>query len=57
MKDECFVGVMSCGVLDGCAVRIVSMMRGGGKHRNRKNRAENKTAASAKNNREYGDFT
>ena len=42
MKDECFVG-------DGCTVQIVNMMRGGGKHRNKKNRADKKPTASPKN--------
>ena len=38
----------SSGVDDGCTVQI-NMMRGGGNHRNKKNRAEKKTAASLKN--------
>ena len=39
----------SSGVDDGCTVQIMNMMRGGGKHRNKKNIAEKKTAASPKN--------
>ena len=32
----------SSGVGDGCTVQIMNVMRGGGKHRNKKNRAEKK---------------
>ena len=39
----------SSGVGDGCAVQIMNMMHGGGKHRNKKNRAEKKPTASPKN--------
>ena len=38
MKDECFV-----------ELQIMNMMRGAGKHRNKKNRVEKKPAASPKN--------
>ena len=37
----------SCGVSDGCIVQV-NRMRGGGKHRNKHNKAEKKTAASQK---------
>ena len=39
----------SSGVDDGCTVQIMNMMRCGRKHRNKKYRAEKKTAASPKN--------
>ena len=39
----------SSGVGDGCTVQIMNMMRGGGKHRNKKNRAEKKPTASPEN--------
>ena len=39
---------MGSGVGDGCTVQIVNMMRGGGKHRNKKNGAENKPTTSPK---------
>ena len=32
----------SCGVSDGCTVQVVNRMRGGGKHRNKKNKVEPK---------------
>ena len=35
----------SCGVSDGCIVQVVNRMRGGGKHRNKKIKAEKKTTA------------
>ena len=38
----------SCGVSDGCTVQVVNRMCGGGKHRNKKNKAEKKTTASPK---------
>ena len=38
----------SCGVRDGCIVQVVNRMRGGGKHRNKKNIAKKNTAASPK---------
>ena len=40
---------MGSGVGDGCTVQIINMMSDGGKHRNKKNRAENKPIASPKN--------
>ena len=46
----------SSGVGDGCTVQIMKMMRGGGKHRNKKNRVEKKPAASPKN-QEPGEVT
>ena len=39
---------MSCGVGDGCTVQITNTMRGEGKQRNKKNKAEKKPAASPK---------
>ena len=39
----------SSGVGDECTVQMMNMMSGGGKHRNKKNRAEKKTTASPKN--------
>ena len=39
----------SARVGDGCTVQIMNMMRGGGKHRKKKNKAEKKPAASPKN--------
>ena len=38
----------SCGVDDGCTVQTMNMMCGGGKHSNRKNKAEKKLTASPK---------
>ena len=38
----------SCGIDDGCIVEIMNMMRGGGKNRNKKIKAETKPAASLK---------
>ena len=38
----------SCGVSDGCTVQVVNRMRGGGKHRNKKDKAEKKTTVSTK---------
>ena len=40
--------LMGSGVGDGCTVQIMNMMRGGGKHRNKKNRAENKPTTRPK---------
>ena len=37
----------SCGVTDGCTIQVTSRMRGGGKHQDKKSKAE-KQAASAK---------
>ena len=37
----------SCGVTDGCTIQVTSRMRGGGKHKDKKSKAE-KQAASAK---------
>ena len=37
----------SCGVTDGCTIQVTSRMRGGGKHKDKKRKAE-KQAASAK---------
>ena len=37
----------SCGVIDGCTIQVTSRMRGGGKHKDKKSKAE-KQAASAK---------
>ena len=42
-KDD---GLGSCGVRDGSTVQAVSMMRGGGKHKDNKGKAEKKQAAS-----------
>ena len=36
----------SCGVSDGCTVQVIDRMRGGGKHTNKKNKAEKTTTAS-----------
>ena len=38
----------SCGVSDGCTVQVIDRKRGGGKYRNKKNKAEKKTTASPK---------
>ena len=38
----------SCGVRDGSAVQIVSRLRGGGKHKDKKSQKERKQAASPK---------
>ena len=38
----------SCGVSDGCTIQVMSRMRGGGKHKDRKSKVEKKQAASAK---------
>ena len=38
----------SCGVSAGCTVQVVNRMRGGGKHKNKKYKAEKKTTASPK---------
>ena len=35
----------SCGVVDGSAVQVVSRMRGGGRHKDKKRKAEKKQAA------------
>ena len=44
-KDE---QLKSCGVRDGGTIQVTSRMRGGGKHRDKKSKAEKKQAASAK---------
>ena len=44
-KDE---QLKSCGVRDGSTIQITSRMRGGGKHKDKKSKAEKKQAASAK---------
>ena len=38
----------SCGVRDGSTVQIVSMLRGGGKHKDKKNQSKKKQAKSPK---------
>ena len=38
----------SCGVSDGCTIQVMSRMRGGGKHKDKKSKVEKKQAASAK---------
>ena len=38
----------SCGVSDGCMIQVTSRMRGGGKHKDKKSKAEKKQAASGK---------
>ena len=44
-KDE---QLKSCGVRDGSTIQVTSRMRGGGKHKDKKSKAEKKQAASAK---------
>ena len=36
----------SCGVSDGCTIQVTSRMRGGGGHKDKKNKAEKKQAVS-----------
>ena len=36
----------SCGVTDGCTIQVTSRMRGGGRHKDKKSRVENKQAKS-----------
>ena len=36
----------SCGVSDGCTIQVTSRMRGGGKHKDKKSKAEKRPAAS-----------
>ena len=38
----------SCAVTDGCMIQVTSRMRGGGKHKDKKSKAEKKQAASGK---------
>ena len=38
----------SCDVTDGCMIQVTSRMRGGGKHKDKKSKAEKKQAASGK---------
>ena len=38
----------SCGVSDGCTIQVMSRMRGGGKHKDKKSKAEKKQAESGK---------
>ena len=38
----------SCGVRDGSTIQVKSRMRGGGKHKDKKSKAEKKQAASGK---------
>ena len=38
----------SCGVTDGCTMQVTSMLRGGGKHKDKKSEAEKRQVASAK---------
>ena len=38
----------SCEVTDGCTIQVTSRMRGGGKHKDKKSKAEKKQAASGK---------
>ena len=35
----------SCGVSDGCTIQVTSRMRGGGKHKDKKNKMEKKQVA------------
>ena len=36
----------SCAVTDGCMIQVTSRMRGGGKHKDKKSKAEKKQAAN-----------
>ena len=38
----------SCEVTDGCTIQVMSRMRGGGKHKDKKSKVEKKQTASAK---------
>ena len=38
----------SCEVTDGCMIQVTSRMRGGGKHKDKKSKAEKKQAANGK---------
>ena len=40
--------VNSCGVSDGCTIQVTNRMRGGGRHKDKKGKAEKKQATSAK---------
>ena len=40
--------MMDSGVGGGCTVQIMNMMRGGGNHRNKRKKAQNKPTASPK---------
>ena len=36
----------SCGVTDGCTIQVTSRLRGGGKHKDKKSKAEKKQVTS-----------